>query len=521
VALRAEYVTDVPYPRTFVPQIAPPTLRLVAAMNGLPCPPEEDFDYCELGCANGDSLALFAAANPTGRFVGVDLNPEHVAFAEGLAARARLSNVRFAMGDFEGLSLEIPHRAGTPPGFDFVVAHGVWSWVSSIKRDAVLAFAARALKPGGLLYLSYDALPGWASIEPLRRAMLDHTASMPGSSLDRAREGVLYLQRLADSGAGYFASHPTARSMLALMHSAGPAYVVHEYFHEHFAPMYFADVERALSLSGFSFVGQVPLHLNVRELATPPQIKKTADLARGRTEFEMLKDFASHELFRSDVYVKGQVTRDEKELRFYFEGTPFGTIAPAGQIKRECKLPFYTLDFKGPVYDAILGAISETPATAMELGQRKALSHLGQLRIGDCLRNLVLGGQVVPMRARETTMATSRLLGPYNDVALGDALEGGGPLVLASPATGTGVHLSLLEGLALRALTDDLEGGALAPWLRQFAARRGTPIVIGDRSVKDGDELVRIMPREVERLRAALPRLARLGVVDGPAPGAG
>ena len=68
---REDYVRDVPYPRKFVPQIAPPLLRLVAALNGLATPPEDDFDYCELGSASGDTLALLAAANPGGRFVGV------------------------------------------------------------------------------------------------------------------------------------------------------------------------------------------------------------------------------------------------------------------------------------------------------------------------------------------------------------------------------------------------------------------------------------------------------------------
>jgi SAM-dependent methyltransferase len=508
--VRAEYVCDVPYPRKYVPQIAPPTLRLVAAQNGLECPPEEDFDYCELGSANGDSLALFAAANPTGRFVGVDLNPEHVAFAEGLAKRARLENVRFLERDFERLERE------DLPDFDFVVAHGILSWVSPAKRDAAIAFAAAKLKPGGLLYVSYNALPGWASIEPLRRLMLDHTAKMGGPSLDRAREGVAHLQRLADSGAGYFGSHPTARSMLALMQTAGLDYVVHEYFHAHFHPMYFADVAGLLAATGFGFVGQVPLHLNVRELATPPSVKKIAQATEDRVEFEMLKDFTSHELFRSDVYMKGDVVRSEKEMRFYFESTPFGTMAPAAQIKRDPKLPFYSLDFKGPVYDAILGAIADGPATAMLLAQRKELAHLGQMRIGDCLRNLVLGGQVVPMRPSRSGGATEsglRVAPPFNAVALKDALSGEGPLVLASPATGAGMHVSLFEAIGLVLLTE-LDTESHARWLREFASRRGMPLVVGERKIKDAEELVKVMPRELDRLRAALPRLARLGVIE-------
>jgi SAM-dependent methyltransferase len=509
----AEYVRDVPYPRRFVPQIAPPTLRLAFAMNGLQTPPEDDFDYCELGSANGDSLAVFAAANPSARFVGVDFNAEHTACAADLAARGELGNVTFLERDFEGFERR------DLPDFDFVTAHGILSWVSPRKREAAIRFAATKLKPGGVLYVSYNALPGWAVIEPLRRVMLDHASRIHGSSLDKAKAAFAHVQRLADAGAGFFAQHPTAKSMLALASTAGLDYVVHEYFHLFFQPLYFADVEAALASHGFGFVGQIPLHLNVRELATPPQVMKIAQETTGRTEFEMLKDFATNEFFRSDVYVKGSVNRSESEMRLFFESTPFGTMTTVSQIRREAKLPHYTVDYKGPVYDAILGALAEGSATAMQLAQRKDLSHLGQSRVGDCLKNLVLGGQVVPMRSPPfdaTTVAGAskyRVALPFNAVALDGALAGTTPLVLASPTTGAGVHLSLLELIAMRLLTGVAPGEHKA-WLAEFASRRGMPLIVGDRKIKDADELARILPKEIERLRAAAPKLVELGILE-------
>jgi ubiquinone/menaquinone biosynthesis C-methylase UbiE len=509
---RDEYVSDVPYPRKFVAQIAPPTLRLVLGMNGLPAPSEDDFDYCELGSANGDSLALFAAANPSARFVGVDFNADHTACAKDLAARGEVHNALFLERDFDGLEEE------DLPDFDFVTAHGIMSWVSPHKREAALRFAAAKLKPGAALYVSYNALPGWAVIEPLRRLMLDHASRIRGSSLDKAEAAIAYARRLADSGVGFFAQHPTAKSMLALAETAGLAYVVHEYFHSYFEPLYFADVERTLASHGFGFVGQIPLHLNVRELATPPQVTKLARETGSRTEFETLKDFANNEFFRSDVYVKGSVNRSESEMRFFFESTPFGTMASVSQIKRELKLPHYTVDYKGPVYDTILAELFRRPATAMELSQRKELIHLGQSRIGDCLKNLSLGGQVVPMRRSDAETAQlpadSRyaLALPFNAVALEGALSGETPLVLASPATGNGVHLSLLELVALRLLTGvPLEEHAA--WLEGFAARRGMPLTVGERKIKDTGELGRILPKEIERVRAMAPKLFELGIL--------
>src|SRR5689334_2687142 len=131
MASQGEYVTDVAYARTFVEDLAPNKLCLIAALNGVTSPSLEDFDYCELGCGNGDTLVTLAAAYPHARFVGVDLNPEHVAFARELASRGGLQNVRFLECDFEELARQ------DLPSFDFVGMHGVVSWVGPAKRAAL------------------------------------------------------------------------------------------------------------------------------------------------------------------------------------------------------------------------------------------------------------------------------------------------------------------------------------------------------------------------------------------------
>jgi SAM-dependent methyltransferase len=510
----AGYITDVAYPRAFVPQVAPWLLRLVAALNGHPPPPEDDFDYCDLGSASGDTLTTFAASNPRARFVGVDFNAEHTRRARERAAKGELTNVRFLDCDFEALGDE------GLPAFDFIVAHGVWSWVSAKKRAAVLAFVGTHLKPGGLFYVSYNALPGWAAVAPLRRLMRDLApASRHAGSLERAREGFAFAQRLADSGAAYFASHPTAKSMLALMQRAGPAYVAHEYFHDAFCPEYFADVAREMTASGLGFLGQLPLHDNVRELAIPPSLKKTAESVQDRVALEGLKDFATNELFRSDVYVQGKVERSTAETRYYFEGTPFGTMAPAAQVKRDVRLPFYTLEYKGPIYDAILAQIAERARTAMELALTPELAEAGQVRVGDCLLNLVLGSQVVPMKpaGEEAPLALGRFFvrAAYNRLVLAEALREDGPLVFASPVTRGGVHVSLLEAVCIHLVTaDGLDAPGYGDAVRAYAGTRPMPLTVGDRKLKDADELVRVMGREIERFQSgSLPKLVELGIL--------
>ncbi len=512
-----EYVTDVAYVRNFVEDLGPARLRLVAALNGFAPPPWRDFDYCELGSGNGDTMVTLAAALPEGRFVGVDVNPEHVAFGAALARRGGLTNVRFLERDFDDLGRE------ALPDFDFLGAHGVLSWISAAKRRTVLDFAAAKLKPGGLFYASYNALPGWAAIEPLRRLMLDSAAGVPGTSLDRARHGLALAQLLSDSGAGYFAQNPNARAMLETMRNAGLPYVVHEYLHAHWSPMYFADVAREMAERDLYFIGQLPLHLNYRDLSLPPALVELFKGVGDRIAFESLKDFSLNEFFRADVYVKGRAACSAEATHAYLEATPFGAPVGAPLVLREVPLPHYRLQFAGPIFDALIPALGEGAATVAELARRPALAPFGAARVREALARLVLGDQVLPLTRSQpfafiaggTTGGTAyRVPLAHNRVTLEQRLSSKNLVALASPLAGTGFALSTLQATCLHLLT------AVAPerreeWLRAFVARQPLELHDGGRRVTDPDEQRRILAHKVEEFRdKRVPELLRLGILE-------
>jgi SAM-dependent methyltransferase len=524
-----EYVTEIAYQRGFIHQLTPASLRLVAALNGVAPPLEDDFDYLELGTASGDTLLTLAAANPRARFLGVDVNATSVAFARELAAKRGLSNVRFVERDLSALRVE------EFPKFDYVGAHGLLTWVGPEKRRDVIDLARRALKPGGLLYVSYNALPGWAAIEPLRRLFLETPTVEGEPALARAKRGCELLSKLDAANAGYLISHPTAKSMLSLIDRAGFRYVVHEYFHANWYPMYFADLAREMSAGGLDFVGQLPLAMNVRELALPPPMRQLASTAKTRVAYETLKDYALNEFFRSDVFVNGTAAPDESVRRAFFETTPFGTTTPAAQVKRSAKLPFYTLAYEGPVYDRILGAIAGGAKTATEVAaeaRANAASEATQAtrealdakRIGDCLMNLSLGGQVVPMRLLERGEAGDAPWAiplAHNRFVLEDILSGGeSPRALASPATGGGFPITLLDALSLYLWTQ-VEPSQRTSWLRRFSHQAAPKLTVNGRTIENADELVKVVSRAIHSLaKHGAAKLAELGIIAPACPAA-
>jgi SAM-dependent methyltransferase len=509
----AETVLDVAYLRTFSKSLAPPVLRLVAALNGFPFGSADDFDYCELGSGNGDTTATLAAAHPRARFLGVDINPSHVDFANGLAEKGGLANARFVARDFEELA-----REDLPP-FDFIGAHGVVTWISEQKRRALVAFAAAKLKPGGLLYVSYNALPGWASLEPLRRLMVEGTAGEGADTLDRARRGLALAKLLEEAKALYFVATPAAKSMIETMTRSGLPYIVHEYFTPHWHPLYFSDVAREMASAGLYYVGQVPLYLNYADLALPKPIVKLFEGVTDRIVYESLKDYALNEGFRRDVYVKGAVARAPEVARGYLDGTPFGTLVAAAQLQREVRLPDYTVKLAGPVFDPILEALAEKPTTAAELAARPDLASFGAQRVRDALVHVLLGEQVAPLRPGTPPLgpggpARLRVPSAYNRMILAQLLGGEGTVVLASPAAGTGVVVSTVGAVAIRVLTE-VEPADRAAWIRAFVAQTPLRLRVGDRDVVDAEEKARVLEQEVATFQEGkTAKLVQLGVLE-------
>src|SRR4249920_105210 len=117
------YATDIPSLRDFKPQLAPPWLHHVALVAGVEPPARNSgFAWCDLGCGQGVTANILAATHPGGTFHGIDAMPVHIDHARRLAAAVAIPNLELHAVDFAAASgLELPQ-------FDYIVAHGVYTW---------------------------------------------------------------------------------------------------------------------------------------------------------------------------------------------------------------------------------------------------------------------------------------------------------------------------------------------------------------------------------------------------------
>jgi len=163
--VRAGYDEN-PYESYAHPFSAPGQLAAVAWVLGLEPPDASSASVLEIGCAAAGNLIPFAAMHPRSRALGIDLSRVHIAEGSRRVRALGLENVELLCGDIAHLDLAALGQ------FDFVICHGVYSWVPDEVQDAILAACGQLLTPSGVAYVGYNTYPGWKAREIVRDAMM-------------------------------------------------------------------------------------------------------------------------------------------------------------------------------------------------------------------------------------------------------------------------------------------------------------------------------------------------------------
>ena len=147
------------------PYTTPATLEAYAALVGISAPNPKTARVLELGATYGGNIISQALFNPDATFVGIELSQEQVEKGNEVIAKAGLTNVSLIQSDIASIGSEI----GT---FDYIIAHGVYSWVDDEVKDAVLRVIDEHLADDGIAYVSYNTYPGWHTMEEVRQLMM-------------------------------------------------------------------------------------------------------------------------------------------------------------------------------------------------------------------------------------------------------------------------------------------------------------------------------------------------------------
>jgi methyltransferase-like protein/cyclopropane fatty-acyl-phospholipid synthase-like methyltransferase len=288
---------QLPYTSLAFPQTHPDHLAAVARLFGLSAPNVTACRVLELGCASGGNVIPMAFNLPRSEFVGVDLSQQQVDDGRKTIAALRLTNVRIEHASIT----DIDDRWGT---FDYIICHGVFSWVDRSVQDKILAIASRQLSVNGVAYVSYNTYPGW-HMRQMSRAMMRYHASQFSDPREQVEQAKALLTFLASASKDTPSYHQVLTAEAERLGGAPDSYVFHEHLERTNLPLYFHEFIQRADAAGLQYLAEAL----VRDMLTsffPRSVAETLErISPDLLHLEQYMDFVRNRQFRQTLLCHG------------------------------------------------------------------------------------------------------------------------------------------------------------------------------------------------------------------------
>ncbi|MBA2673514.1 class I SAM-dependent methyltransferase [Ramlibacter sp.] len=441
----AGYVTDIGYTYGYYPELNPLRVQLALLSAGIAAPAAVGA-ACELGFGQGVSINMHAAASPT-HWWGTDFNPAQVGFAQELA---RTSGARAEL--FDDAFADFAHRPGLPE-FDYIGLHGIWSWISDENRKAIVDFIARRLKVGGVVYVSYNTLPGWAGFMPMRHMLAQHAelmGSRASGTVRRVDAALDFADRLLATNPAYGRVHPAAGERLKKMREQARPYLAHEYFNRDWHPMHFADAAEMLGKAKLGYACSAHLTDLVDAVnLTQDQRNLLGEIADPLFR-ETVRDFMVNQQFRRDYWVKGARRLSAAEQADALRKLRVVLVTSRTDVPLKFTGAMGEATMAEGVYGPILDALGgNKPMSLAELEAAVDGKKIGFSQLRQAVLVLAGGGHVHAAQDDPAIAKAAKQTDKLNAHLMQRARWSGDLNFLASPVTGGGITVGRITQLFL------------------------------------------------------------------------
>ena len=287
------------YPSKFFLQTHPDRLATLATLFGMTPQPVENCRVFELGCGNGSNLISQAFGLPDAQFIGIDLGEKHIEEAKRSAAELGLSNIEFHSLDLMDLSTADFGK------FDYITAHGLFSWVPEPVRIRTLSLFREMLNENGIGYISYSAFPGAHHRQMVQEIMRFHTRdiSEPAEKVEKAISFLSFLtENTSERGVfGRILQHDHQRH-----NSHDAADIFHDDLSDMNRAFYFHEFAKLLNDEGLQYLAEAELHaMGTHGLSADAKafIESVPDIV----EKEQYLDFLRGRIFRQTLFCHKEI----------------------------------------------------------------------------------------------------------------------------------------------------------------------------------------------------------------------
>ena len=319
---------SVPYPSYTHPQTHPNRLAVIGTLAGLKPAPPAHCRVLEIGCGDASNLVPMAWTLPGSEFVGLDLAALPIAKGQEAIQALGLRNLRLVQADLAAVN-------GEWGKFDYIIAHGLFSWVPPEIRERLLALCRSLLAPHGIAFVSYNALPGGHMRAMLREMMLFHVRAYesPEERIEQARALTQFLlqgQLPAQEHRGWF------KAELESVLEHHPRYLYHDHLGEINEPYYFTQFIERAAAHGLQYLSEADYFEMSAHMFPQPVQAVLGQLSGNRIQREQYLDFLKCRRFRQTLLCHAELPlRSEPDAA---DVTRFAVLSPARRTSEEARL---------------------------------------------------------------------------------------------------------------------------------------------------------------------------------------
>jgi SAM-dependent methyltransferase len=440
----AGYVADIGYTYGYYTELNPLRIQLAFAQQALVHPVVGT--ACELGFGQGLSANLHAAAS-TVSWWGTDFNPSQASFAQSLTA-ASGSDAKL----FDEAFADFAQRTDLPE-FDFIGLHGIWSWISDENRAVIVDFVRRKLKVGGVLYVSYNTLPGWAAFAPMRHLMTEHAEVLGAEGrgiVSRIDGAIDFAEKLLATNPLFSRANPLVAERLKKMKEHNRHYLAHEYFNRDWHPMHFATMAEWLEPAKVQFACSAnPLDLIDAVNLSPEQQAFLTEIPDPMFR-QSTRDFMVNQQFRKDYWVKGARKLSALEQAKALREIRLMLTSPRADVPLKVSGALGDANLNEAVYNPLLDVLADHKARTLGELEQSLKDELNFAQIIQAVTILSGAGHLNTVQSHDAaTLKTSKAINAH---LMEKALSGSDISFLASPVTGGGVAVNRFQQLFLRSI---------------------------------------------------------------------
>ncbi len=384
----------VPYPSFTFPQTHPDRLSTLGAIAGVSTAHPERCRVLELGCGDGTNLLSFAYALPNSEFVGIDLSQVHINKARNTASHLKVENTTFQQADVTELNYADLGQ------FDFIIAHGLFSWVPDDVRSHVLRIYRESLAPNGIGYISYNAYPG-CHIRDMTSGIMRFGAGDIENPVEKVDKGIAFLDLISDAAESDSLYQAILKREIGQIADRTRENVFHDDFSPVSRPFYFHEFWKMIGSIGMQFLSESdPSSSNIGRLDTRAQ-EVLLSLKGDILHREQLIDLITCRRFRSTLFCRAEI-----DVNHYPDPDVVSSLYVSSQMVADTASPNLTdtssVRFAGPGNAAVEINHPLTKATLAFLSDRSAR--------GTAFSDLILNAteMIDPKSASDEDIATTK-----------------------------------------------------------------------------------------------------------------